>query len=131
MKAKGAKFYKGEVIEWLDCGNKDATVNTNQRVLENLTNETLVHSSVVLENATVVQPSYLAEGVVIRNAVIGPHVSIGKNSFIENSVVKNSIIQTNTTIKNKLIANAMVGNNVKIEGRMEDWSVGDYNVIIE
>jgi glucose-1-phosphate thymidylyltransferase len=68
---------------------------------------------------------------VIRNAVIGPHVSIGKNSFIENSVVKNSIIQTNTTIKNKLIANAMVGNNVKIEGRMEDWSVGDYNVIIE
>jgi len=25
----------------------------------------------------------------------------------------------------------MVGNNVKIEGRMEDWSVGDYNVIIE
>ena len=131
MKAKGAKFYKGEVIEWLDCGNKDATVNTNQRVLENLTNETLVHSSVVLENATVVQPSYLAEGVVIRNAVVGPHVSIGKNSVIENSVVKNSIIQTNTTIKNKLIANAMVGNNVKIEGRMEDWSVGDYNVIIE
>lgn len=131
MKAKGAKFYKGEVIEWLDCGNKDATVNTNQRVLEHLKGESLVHDTVVLENATVVQPCYIAEGVVIKNAIVGPHVSIGKNSRIENSVVKNSIIQTNTAIKNKLMANAMVGNNVKLEGRMEDWSVGDYNVIIE
>ncbi len=34
MKTQGAKFHKGEVIEWLDCGNKDATVYTNQRVLE-------------------------------------------------------------------------------------------------
>ena len=31
---KGAKFVPGAVDEWLDCGNKDATVYTNQRVLE-------------------------------------------------------------------------------------------------
>src|SRR3954466_6002228 len=31
MKAKGAQFFPGKVIEWLDCGNKDATVFTNGR----------------------------------------------------------------------------------------------------
>ena len=34
LKQKGAKFVPGEVIEWLDCGNKDACIYTNQRVLE-------------------------------------------------------------------------------------------------
>ncbi|MEQ8521272.1 MAG: nucleotidyltransferase family protein, partial [Vicingaceae bacterium] len=34
MNAKGRKFYPGKVDEWLDCGNKNATVFTNQRVLE-------------------------------------------------------------------------------------------------
>ena len=34
MKQKGIAFTPGKVTEWLDCGNKDATVYTNQRVLE-------------------------------------------------------------------------------------------------
>ena len=33
MKAKGVKFKPGEVTEWLDCGNKEVTVNTNNKVL--------------------------------------------------------------------------------------------------
>ena len=39
MKKKGTKFVPGKVIEWLDCGNKDATVYTNRRVLEMHRNE--------------------------------------------------------------------------------------------
>ena len=34
MKNKGTKFSSGKVDEWLDCGDKDATIFTNQRVLE-------------------------------------------------------------------------------------------------
>lgn len=131
MKQKGSKFYKGEVIEWLDCGNKDATVYTNQRVLEFLKNENNVSSKAVVENATIVQPCYVEEGVVIKNSVVGPHVSVSKNTIIENSVVKNSIIQAGTVIKNKLIANSMIGNNAKLEGRFDDISLGDYNAITE
>ncbi|MEJ7660896.1 MAG: hypothetical protein WKG07_15380 [Hymenobacter sp.] len=36
MKNKGTMFVPGRVTEWLDCGNKDATVFTNQRYLEYL-----------------------------------------------------------------------------------------------
>lgn len=42
MKQKGTRFVPGKVDEWLDCGNKDATVHTNQRVLENHKKENMV-----------------------------------------------------------------------------------------
>lgn len=131
MKKKGAKFYKGEVIEWLDCGNKDATVYTNQRVLGFLKNETLVSDKAVVENSVVLHPSYIEAGVVIKNSVVGPFVSVSKDTVIENSIVKNSIVQGKTILKNKLIENSMIGNNAKLEGRFEDLSVGDYNSLIQ
>ena len=130
LKAKGAKFHKGEVIEWLDCGNKDATVNTNQRVLEFIKSEQLVSAKAIIENSVVIQPSFIDDDVVIRNSVVGPYASIGKGTLIENSVVKNSIVQGKSVLKNKLIHNSMLGNSVKLEGRMEDWSIGDHNVIV-
>ncbi|MBK7147551.1 MAG: nucleotidyltransferase [Bacteroidetes bacterium] len=131
MKAKGSRFFKGEVIEWLDCGNKDATVYTNQRVLEFLKNEKNVSPQASIENSTIIAPCYIEENVVIKNSVVGPHVSISKGTVIENSVVKNSIIQSKSVVKNKLIADSMIGNNAKIEGRFDDYSVGDYNVLID
>lgn len=131
MKKKGAKFYKGEVTEWLDCGNKNATVYTNSRVLEFIKNEKLISDKAVIENSVIIPPAYLEEGVILRNSVVGPHVSIGAGTQIENSVVKNSIIQTKAILKNKLIENSMIGNNAKLEGRMEDLSIGDYNTLIQ
>lgn len=131
MKKKGAKFYKGEVLEWLDCGNKDATVYTNQRILEFSKNENLVSEKIVSENSVIIPPCFIDEDVTLKNSVVGPYVSVGKGSLIESSVIKNSIVQSKTILKNKLIENSMLGNNVTLEGRTENLSVGDYNVLIQ
>ena len=131
MKNQGTKFYKGEVIEWLDCGNKDATVYTNQRILEFIKQEPLVSKKAVLENSVVVPPCFIDDDVVIKNSVVGPYVSVGKGTIIENSVIQNSIVQTKSNLKNKLIGNSMIGNSVKLEGRLEDLSVGDNNVLTQ
>ena len=117
------------MLEWLDCGNKEATVYTNQRVLEILKKEKLVSAKAVVENSVIVHPCFVDDDVVLKNSVVGPHVSVGKGTVIENSVVRNSIIQNKTIVKNKVIANSMIGNNAKLEGQMENWSVGDYNNI--
>ncbi len=63
MKTQGAKFHKGEVIEWLDCGNKDATVYTNQRVLEFLKEENLVSARANITQSTVISPCFIDEEV--------------------------------------------------------------------
>jgi glucose-1-phosphate thymidylyltransferase len=130
MKLKGTKFSPGKVSEWLDCGNKDATVYTNQRILEFVKdNETLVHPSLVNDNATIIHPCFIGENVKIINSTVGPHASIGANCLIENSTVKNSIIQTNSKIKNAELSNSMIGNYAEFSGKSADASISDYSTI--
>jgi len=130
MKAKGTKFNPGKVTEWLDCGNKDATVYTNQRILEFIqTKETLVHPSVKNQQSKIIAPCFIGESVQLINATVGPHVSIGANSVIENSTVKNSIIQTNSKIANAELSNSMVGNFAEFTGKSDNASIGDYTTI--
>jgi glucose-1-phosphate thymidylyltransferase len=128
MKQKGAKFERGVVQDWLDCGNKNATVDTNAVYLGYLQGTPLVSSSAKIINSVIIEPCFIDEGVAIVNSVVGPYVSIGKNTVIENSVIKKSIIQTHAVLKNKLIENSMVGNNTKLLGKSEDLSIGDYVV---
>ena len=129
MKNKGTKFVPGKLTEWLDCGNKNATVYTNQRYLEFIKNDGIISSSAKVENSTIIEPVYLGENVVIRNSVVGPHVSVGDGTKIDSSIVNNSIIQTNSEVKNANFSNSMLGNFAKIEGKSMDLSVGDYNTM--
>jgi glucose-1-phosphate thymidylyltransferase len=117
------------VNDWLDCGNKQATVEANQRVLDYIKNEKLIDDSAVLENAVVIPPCFIGKNVKIVNSVIGPHVSIGENTVIEKTVLSNSIVQTNTKIKNANITNSMIGNFTVCEGSGKDLSIGDYNTL--
>lgn len=129
MKGKGARFVPGQVTEWLDCGNKDATVHTNQRYLEYIKDQNLIHSSINRDNVVIIPPVYVDENVFLENCVIGPHVSIGKNTKVKNSVIQNSIIQENCAINNANFKNSMIGNFVTLEGKQNDLSIGDYNAL--
>lgn len=127
MKNKGLKFKPGQVNEWMDCGNKDATVHTNQRILEYHKNDDLISKSISKENSLIIQPCYIGENVKIKNSIVGPHVSLGDNSIVENTILSNSIVQTSSNIKNVNITNSMIGNCVDIVGNKEELSIGDYS----
>ncbi len=131
MMAKGMKFVPGQVDEWMDCGNKNVTVETNTRMLGFLHNdgENLVSADVKLENATIIPPCSIAEDVVLINATVGPNVSLGKGCHVINSTVKNSLIQTHAHIKNANLDNAMIGNHVNFDGNFTSISIGDYSVL--
>ncbi len=110
MKNKGLKFTPGQVTEWLDCGNKDSTVYTNQRILEFNKKEDLVSKLHTSFNSVIIEPCYIGENVVLINSVVGPYVSIGKDSVIEDSIIKNSLVQNNARISSAHIRNSMFGN---------------------
>ena len=127
MKSKGKKLSASTVEEWLDCGNKDATVYTNKRMLEikkgaaaNQTEATNIKNSIIIE------PCFIGADVKIENSVVGPYASIGKGTTVKNAIVRNSIIQTNSTISAQCIDNSMIGSFVKLEGQMKEFSMGDY-----
>lgn len=128
MMKQGVRFYTGQVEEWLDCGNKDATLYTLERMLDMKQNhEPLQHASARIENSTIIPPCYLGEGVVVRNAVVGPYVSLEKGSQVENSVITRSVIGQNSTVKNSVIEKSLLGNSVICEGKPDEWSLGDYS----
>ena len=131
MKTKGTKFTPGQVTEWLDCGNKNVTVYTNQRYLEFIKDTQLVAESANIQNSTIIPPVFIGENVNIENSVVGPHVSVGNNTKVADSVIKNTIIQENATIKDARIQNSMLGNFVTYEGKVSDLSLGDYNHLKE
>ena len=131
MKNKGTIFVPGQVTEWLDCGNKDATVFTNQRYLEYLKErgEKLVADSAIITNSVIIEPVYIGENAVITNSVVGPHVSVGSQSDVRDSRLSNSIVQTSATVLNATITNSMIGNFASVSSKAADLSVGDYNVL--
>ncbi len=129
MKNDGVRFVPGEIKEWMDCGNKDATVQTNQRILEYHKDEPLVSESAKIENSVIIPPCYIGDDVVIKNAVVGPHVSVGKSSEITNALVSNTIIQNNTVLESVNITNSMVGNHSEVKNTALELSVGDFTQI--
>jgi len=131
MMSKGKIFKTGQVDEWMDCGNKAVTIETNSRMLGFLQDdgEELISKSLSIENSKIVQPCFIGENVVIKDSIIGPNVSIGHNTTIESSTVKNSLIQNHTTIKNANLDEAMIGNYVTFDGNFVKISIGDYSVL--
>lgn len=130
MKQKGIAFTPGKVTEWLDCGNKDATVYTNQRVLEFIKGTPeLKGKNITNENAIIIEPCYIGDGVTIKNSIVGPHASIGAGSSISNTVISNSIIQANTKLTNTNVTNSMIGEGAQVTGKALDISMSDYTTI--
>ena len=132
MKNKGTRFIPGKISEWLDCGNKDATVYTNQRYLDYLRDSNdLVAASAKITNSVIIPPVFIGENAVIDNAVVGPYVSIGNGTQVSDSVISNAIVQENTVIKFANITNSMLGSFVSYKGTQADLSLGDYNTLKE
>ncbi|WP_432222598.1 sugar phosphate nucleotidyltransferase [Flavobacterium sp. TMP13] len=131
MMSNGKVFKTGSVDEWMDCGNKNVTVQTNSRMLGFLKDdgENMVDANVVLENATIVPPCYIGKNVVLKNTTVGPNVSLGDNAKVTDSTLKNSLIQSNVDIKNANLDNAMIGNHVSFDGNFTSISIGDYSVL--
>ena len=127
MKQKGIKFRPGKIDEWLDCGNKDAVIYTNQRMLELKKGESTRPASATIENTVIIEPCHIGENAIVRNCIIGPHVSVGNNSTIESSVISNSVIQNESTVKNVNLTNSMIGNFVECSGKNAELSIGDYS----
>ena len=130
MMAAGKRFVTGQVEHWMDCGNKAVTVETNQRMLGFLEKEgeSLVSSEAQIdEDSTIIAPCYIGANAVIKGSRVGPFVSIGEGTKIEDSTIENSLIQSQTSIKNAQLKDAMIGNYVKYKGGFESVSLGDYS----
>lgn len=130
LRQKGAKFTLGKVDDWMDCGNKNATVETNGKILAYEKEEMKTYpASAKIENSLIIPPCFIGENVEITNSKIGPYVSLGNGTKVINSNIENSLIQEKTTINHGNLSNSMIGNNAQYYGVSREISLGDYSVL--
>ena len=128
MLQNGLNFYTDQVSEWLDCGNKDATVYTNERILSiKYQNDSHIDSSASITNTTIIPPCFIGANVTITNSVIGPHVSIEQGATINQAIISNSIIQEKAIIEKANLSNSLIGKECNLKGKTESFSIGDYS----
>lgn len=132
MIAKGQRFTPGEVNEWMDCGNKEITIQTNSKMLAFLAEEgkELIAPSAQLVNTTLIPPCFIGQNVVITDSTIGPGVSVGEGTTISQAQIKHSMIQKQSVLKKVVLDQAMIGSHVRYNGNFKTVSLGDYTELI-
>lgn len=126
LKQSGTRFTTGTVDEWLDCGNKKVTVESNSRYLGFL-GENIISATAKIENSVVIPPVFIGANVVLVNSVVGPNVSLGDGCAVKNSRIEHSLIQNHCQLAGVNLANSMIGNHVIMEGKATDVSLGDFS----
>jgi glucose-1-phosphate thymidylyltransferase len=130
MKQKGARFKAGAVDVWMDCGNKNAMVDTNTKVLGFLKEDKgLVSPKATLTGSLLISPCFIGENVTLVNSIVGPNVSIESGATITNSVVRNSIVRPSVQITDAIIDNSMLGERAIVTGKAMDLSLSDDSTV--
>jgi glucose-1-phosphate thymidylyltransferase len=130
MKNQGQMLKIAMVDGWYDCGNKNATIETNTEMLKLKIPAGYMHTSVRVENTTIVQPCFIDQETVLKDSSIGPFVSIGRGTIIENSKVTDSIIMDYASISDSKIKNSMLGNHTTCKNQEGQLNIGDYSELL-
>ncbi|MHA1864827.1 MAG: sugar phosphate nucleotidyltransferase [Candidatus Thorarchaeota archaeon] len=87
-----------EVGEWYDCGRLETILDSNRRLVDKYNS---VDASAKIIDSEIIPPCVIGANVTISKSTIGPHVSIGNNSAIENSIIHDAIIEPGTDVKDR------------------------------
>jgi len=121
MIERGAKIKVVDVEGWYDAGKIETMLETNQAMLE----KGRARRPDQLDGSTIVDPVYIEENVTLRASTIGPNVSIGAGSVIEDSEISHSIIGTGAQISRSKLTNSLVGDEAVLQGVRGEVTVGD------
>jgi len=115
----------------LDFGRPSEVLNGNKYLLEqnSIKKEDFQELNITVDKSFIKNPIHVGKNTNIINSVIGPYVSIGINSHIQNSILKNCVIEKSVKLKNIITENSIIGSNVKVENISKDnLIIGDKSI---
>ncbi len=129
IKNNGTKVYTVQVDIWLDCGNKKHILDTHNYYLSKTLNH--IPKSIAIKNSKLIEPVYIGDNVIIENSIIGPFVSIAKDSKIKNCIINSSIIQEKTQLNWSCISNSILGKEAKYSAKPKTLNLGAFCFVEE
>lgn len=127
MNRKGYKFGVDEIDQWMDCGNVNALLDANEHILQKEGNLNLTEKT--SKNIIIIPPCYIESGVRMEHSVIGPYVSVYKDTVIQNSIIQSSIVDEATYISQSNLKRCFIGQHNTIKESGQYLSTGSYTHI--
>jgi len=115
----------------LDFGRPSEVLKGNKYLLEqkSIKIEDFNELGITSERSFLKNPVYIGENSKIINSVVGPYVSIGTGSIIENCILENCVIERNAVLKNVISEKSIIGSNVKVENiSKNNLIIGDKSI---
>ena len=109
----------------LDFGRPSEILNGNKFLLKSskMSKEQFKKQDIQVVHSFIRNPIFLGENTTVISSVIGPNVSIGGNSIIENCILEDCVIERNTSLKNVISSNSIIGSNVNVENISKDYLI--------
>ncbi|NVM34134.1 MAG: hypothetical protein HWN81_00975 [Candidatus Lokiarchaeota archaeon] len=106
----------------MDFGRPSELLMGNKYLLEQnfIRSEDFQNFNITVEKSFIKNPVYIGKNTKIINSVIGPFISMGADSYIENCILENSVIESRTHLNNLISKNSIIGSNVKVENISKD-----------
>jgi|TARA_B100000315_G_C14510881_1_gene556895 glucose-1-phosphate thymidylyltransferase len=123
---KGTKLKSETVRNWMDCGKPETLLKTNQYLLKKTPDKKYKN----IKSSLIIKPVFIESGTTIENCIIGPNVSISKNTCIKNSIIKNSIIGEKSIVEESQIKNSIIGSFATVKGFYKKLNVGDDSELV-
>src|SRR6266702_2269706 len=124
MIAGGCRFRAPQIDAWLDCGKPETLLQTNRYLLNGRHH---VHGEAI--NCVLVEPVHIEKGAVVRDSILGPHVSVAAGSVVEQSIVRDSIINAGNEVRNMVLHGSILGDAVQLLGVPRRMNIGDHSLI--
>ncbi len=118
MVEAGVPFTIARVTDWYDCGKQDTWLETNRILLD--------RAGKGRADVQVIPPCHIAADAVIRASRIGPYVSIGSGTVVENCVLTDCVIGDGATLRDCRLDRSLVGNECFLDKTAGMVNVGDF-----
>jgi glucose-1-phosphate thymidylyltransferase len=122
---KGAKIKVIDVEGWYDAGKIDTLLDTNRAMLERGRARRPASS----DGCTIVDPVHVENGVTIRRSTIGPNVTLGAGTVVEDSELRDTIVGLKSKIVRSTLRNSLIGDEAHVEGVRGELTIGDHSEV--
>ena len=121
MVEEGVPFVIETVTDWFDCGKQETWLETNRVLLERQDGST--------GGAGIVDPVHLADDVTLHDSTVGPNVTVGPGTVLEDCVLSDCVIGGGTRLVRCRLRDSLVGSSCELRGVDGRVNVGDFTVI--
>lgn len=124
---KGRHLFTAEVEGWYDCGKVETLLDTNRHLLS----VGAARRPPAVPGVEIIEPVYVAEGVVLKDCVVGPNVSIDVRTVLDGTKASNAIIGSDSRIERCCVSRSLIGDGVALADKELEGVVAAADEIAE